>query len=162
MSKSYLMLMIGKDLNGKMYVMKLRIFLLLLIKEKHDSTYNVAQLRLWANMLQIDTDRDYDEPSKVPLMFGVNAKTGTKSPCLAEALSNVAERFMRALKSAVPAPSCSSSPPECHLMHPPPGNRGFSFQYSLISGHVKKYRKSGQKAKSLKHGMESGWPFIRF
>ena len=79
------------------------------LKEKHGSTYNAAQLRLWANMLQIGTHRDYDEPPKVP-MFGVNAKTGTKSPCLADALSNVAEGFMRALKSPGPAPSCSSSP----------------------------------------------------
>ena len=60
-------------------------------------------------MLQIGTHRDYDEPPKVP-MFGVNAKTGIKSPCLADALSNVAEGFMRALKSPGPAPSCSSSP----------------------------------------------------
>ena len=60
-------------------------------------------------MLQIGTHRDYDKPPKVP-MFGVNAKTGTKSPCLAEALSNIAEGFMRALKSPGPAPSCSSSP----------------------------------------------------
>jgi len=60
-------------------------------------------------MLQIGTHRDYDEPPKV-LMFGVTAKTGTKSPCLAEALSNVAEGFMSALKSRAPAPSGSSSP----------------------------------------------------
>ena len=79
------------------------------LKEKHGSTYNAAQLRLWANMLQIGTHRDYDEPPKVP-MFGVTAKIGTKSPCLAEALSNVAEGFMRALKSPAPAPSGSSSP----------------------------------------------------
>ena len=72
-------------------------------------TCNEAQLRLWANMLQIGTHRDYDEPPKV-LMFGVTAKTGTKSPCLAEALSSVAEGFMRALKSPAPSPSGSSSP----------------------------------------------------
>ena len=60
--------MIGKDLNGKLYVMKWRIFLLLLRGEKHGSTYNVAQLQLWANMLQIGTHRDYDEPPKVPIM----------------------------------------------------------------------------------------------
>ena len=79
------------------------------LKEKHGSTYSAAQLRLWANMLQIGTHRDYDEPPKVP-MFGVTAKTGTKSPCLAEALSSVAEGFIRALKSPVPSPSGSSSP----------------------------------------------------
>ena len=79
------------------------------LKEKHGSTYNAAQLRLWANMLQIGTHRDYDEPPKVP-MFGVTAKTGTKSPCLAEALSSVAEGFMQALKSPAPSPSGSSSP----------------------------------------------------
>ena len=86
------------------------------LKEKHGSTYNAAQLRLWANMLQIGTHRDYDEPPKVP-MFGVTAKIGTKSPCLAEALSNVAEGFMRALKSPAPAPSGSSSPtqPPSHV-----------------------------------------------
>jgi len=53
------MLMINKDLNGKLYVMKLRIIFISL-KEKHGSTYNAAQLRLWANMLQIDTHQDYD------------------------------------------------------------------------------------------------------
>ena len=78
------------------------------LKEKHGSIYNVAQLQLWANMLQIGTHRDYDEPPKVPV-FGVTAKTGTKSSCLAEALSSVAEGFMRALKSPGPAPSGSSS-----------------------------------------------------
>ena len=78
------------------------------LKEKHGSTYNAAQLQLWANMLQIGTHRDYDEPPKVP-MFGVTAKTGTKSPRFAEALSSVAEGFMRALKSPAPSPSGSSS-----------------------------------------------------
>ena len=81
------------------------------LKEKRGSTYNAAQLQLRANMLQIGTHRDYDEPPKVP-MFGVTAKTGTKSPCLAEALSkcNVAEGFMHALKSPAPSPSGSGSP----------------------------------------------------
>ena len=79
------------------------------LKEKHGSTNNAAQLRLWANMLRIGTHRDYDEPPKVP-MFGITAKTANKSPCLAEALSSVAEGFMRALKSPGPAPSGSSSP----------------------------------------------------
>ena len=37
------------------------------LKEKHGSTYNAAQLRLWANMLQIGTHRDYDEPPKVSM-----------------------------------------------------------------------------------------------
>jgi len=85
------------------------------LKEKHGSTYNAAQLRLWANMLQIGTHRDYDKPPKVP-MFRVTAKTGTKSPCLAEALSSVAERFMRALKSPAPAPSVVVHPTKRHLM----------------------------------------------
>ena len=67
-------------------------------------TCNEAQLRLWANMLQIGTHRDYDEPPKVL----ITAKTGTKSPCLAEALSSVAEGFVRALKSPAPSPSGST------------------------------------------------------
>ena len=50
-----------------------------------------------------------DEPPKVP-MFGVTAKTGTKSLCLTEALSSVAEGFMRALKSPGPAPLGVSLP----------------------------------------------------
>ena len=79
------------------------------LKEKHGSIYNAAQLQLWANMLQIGTHRDYHEPPKVPVI-GVTTKTGTKSPCLAEALSSVAEGFMCALKSPGPAPSGSSSP----------------------------------------------------
>ena len=79
------------------------------LKEKHGSKYSAAQLWLWANMLQTGTHRDYDEPPKVP-MFGVNAKTGTKSPCLADTLSNVGEGFMHAQKSPRPAPSCSSLP----------------------------------------------------
>lgn len=44
------------------------------LKEKHSSTHNAAQLRLWIN-IPIGTHWDYDEPHKVP-KFGI-AKTGT-------------------------------------------------------------------------------------
>ncbi len=87
------------------------------LTEKHASTYTPAQLRLWANMLQIGTHRDYDTPPKVP-MFGTSAKTGTKGPNLTEALSSVAEGFMRALKSPGPTPSGSSSPTQASSRAP--------------------------------------------
>ena len=87
--------MISKDLNSKLYTVRDEVEdSFASLQEKHGSTYNAAQLRLWANMLQTGTHRDNEEPPKVP-MFGVTAKTGTKSPCLAEALSSVAEGFMR-------------------------------------------------------------------
>ena len=39
------------------------------LKEKHADMYTPAQLRLWANMLQIGTHKDYNLPPDVP-MFG--------------------------------------------------------------------------------------------
>ncbi len=71
-----------------------------LFAELQGSNLTAAQLRLWANMLQVRTHRDTDNPPKVP-MFGLN-KT-----------SSVAEGFIRALKSpAQPVPG--SNTPHMH------------------------------------------------
>ena len=43
------------------------------LKEKHADMYTPAQLRLWANMLQIGTHKDYNLPPDVP-MFGGGKK----------------------------------------------------------------------------------------
>ena len=73
-----------------------------------------------------------DKPPKVPMfgviakMFGVTAKTGTKSLCLAEALSSVAEGFMCALKSPGPAPLGISSPTPNAISYTTPGIGGVS------------------------------------
>ena len=39
------------------------------LQEKHGSRYSAAQLRLWADMVQVGTHRDSDNPPNVP-MFG--------------------------------------------------------------------------------------------
>ena len=78
------------------------------LQEKHGSTYTAAQLRLWANMLQVGTHRDTDNPPKVP-MFGLKTPKKTGG-ALNEALASVEEGFMRAIKSpAQPTPSLSGS-----------------------------------------------------
>ncbi len=87
------------------------------LQKKHGSTHTAAQLRLWANMLQIGTHRDYDEPPKVP-MFGTTSKTGSKGSALTEALSSVAEGFMRALKSPGQHPSGCNSPTQTSSRSP--------------------------------------------
>ena len=82
------------------------------LQDKHGSTYTAAQLRLWANMIQVGTHKDYDEPPKVP-MFGFNSKSlGPKNSgtSFTEALAGVAEGFMRTLKSPVQPTSSSNSP----------------------------------------------------
>ena len=79
------------------------------LQEKHGSTFSAAQLRLWANMLQVGTHRDTNEPPNVP-MFGFNSKRPKDNGGnLCEVLSNVAEGYMRAIKA--PTPDVTSSPP---------------------------------------------------
>ncbi len=80
------------------------------LQEKHGSHFTAAQLRLWANMLQVGTHRDTDNPPKVP-MFGLNKTSSKGGGALNDALTSVAEGFMRALKSpSQPAPG-SNTPP---------------------------------------------------
>ena len=71
--------------------------------------YTAQQHRLWANMLQMGTWKDTDNPPQTP-MFGYNGKTSTKSTSLTDTLSSVAEGVMRALKP--PTPHGSQSPPK--------------------------------------------------
>ena len=78
------------------------------LKEKFESKYTAQQLRLWANMLQVGTWKDRENPLQNP-MFGYNGKSQTKTPSLSEALSSVAEGLARALRP--PAPTGSQSPP---------------------------------------------------
>ena len=82
------------------------------LKEKHGSKYTAAQLRLWANMLQVGTHRDLENPPSVP-MFGVGhtPKKGT----LNEALTSIVEGVMRALK---PPQATSTTPPKNTSMRP--------------------------------------------
>ena len=56
-------------------------------------------------MLQVGTHWDYNHPPNVP-MFGISSKTPSKSTGLTEALTNVAEGFMRAIE--YPNPTCIS------------------------------------------------------
>ena len=79
------------------------------LKEKHDDNYTPAQLRLWANMLQIGTHKDYSTPPDVP-MFGGGKKRNEKSRSeVVDALSGIAEGIVRALKpdSGTHSPSAS-------------------------------------------------------
>lgn len=78
------------------------------LKGKFESKYTAQQLRLWANMLQVGTWKDRENPPQNP-MFGYNGKSQTKTPSLTEALSSVAEELARALRS--PTPSGNQSPP---------------------------------------------------
>ena len=67
-----------------------------------------GKLRLWANMLQVGTWKDKENPPQNP-MFGYNGKSQTKTPSLTEPLSSVAEGLAYALLS--PTPSGNQSPP---------------------------------------------------
>ena len=82
------------------------------LKEKQSgSDYTAAQYRLWANMIQVGTHRDYDNPPRAP-MFGFNSKSSKSTgSSLSEAVSSVAEGFMRALKTPVGSSSPRSSSP---------------------------------------------------
>ena len=73
------------------------------LKEKHEQNYTAQQLRLWANMLQIGTWKDRDNPPKNP-MFGYNGKSQAK-PSLTDALASVAEGLARAIGPRVQSPS---------------------------------------------------------
>ena len=85
------------------------------LKEKHASQYTAAQYRLWANMIHVGTHRDYDNPPNVP-MFGFNSKPSKRAGTSAgDALSSVAEGFMRALKAPTPSHSSTSSPTRVSL-----------------------------------------------
>ena len=76
------------------------------LQEKHSSAYTPAQLRLWANMLQVGTHKDYDNPPNVP-MFGKVAKK--RETGMNDALSSIAEGVIRALKGT---PQCDT--PQCY------------------------------------------------
>ena len=67
-----------------------------------------GKLRLWANMLQVGTWKDKENPPQNP-MFGYNGKSQTKTPSLTEPLSSVAEGLAYALP--YPTPSGNQSPP---------------------------------------------------
>ena len=67
------------------------------LQEKHGSEYTAAQLRLWANMLQVGTHRDTDKPPNVP-MFGRETPSRRAGSSVNDALSSIAEGVMRALK----------------------------------------------------------------
>ena len=87
------------------------------LKEKYESKYSAQQLRLWANMLQVGTWKDRENPPQNP-MFGYNGKSGAKTPSLTEALTSVAEGIACVLKP--PAPTGSQSPPartSSHTQH---------------------------------------------
>ena len=78
------------------------------LKEKYESKYTAQQLRLWANMLQVGTWKDRENPPQNP-MFGYNGKTHAKTPSLTEALTSVAEGIARVLRP--PVPTGNQSPP---------------------------------------------------
>ncbi len=61
-------------------------------------------------MLQVGTHRDTDNPPKVP-MFGLNKTSSKGGGALNDALTSVAEGFMRALKSPAQPATGSNSPP---------------------------------------------------
>ena len=44
------------------------------LSDKHGQQYTAAQYRLWANILQVGTHRDYASPPQVP-MFGFNSRS---------------------------------------------------------------------------------------
>ena len=87
---------IRATVNDQQYKRRLKRFTLKL-KEKHADKYTPAQLRLWANMLQIGTHKDYNMPPDVP-MFGDGKKRYEKHSEVVDALSGIAEGIVRALK----------------------------------------------------------------
>ena len=96
------------------------------LREKHGSNYTAAQLRLWANMIQVGTHKDHDEPPKVP-MFGFSSKSPKNArTSVADALAGVAEGFMRALKSPVQSTPSSYSPTHTTSSRPPLDEMGVS------------------------------------
>ena len=76
------------------------------LSDKHGQQYTAAQYRLWANMLQVGTHRDYASLPQVP-MFGFNSRSSKGSGSEGNLVSCVIEGFARALKGQ----SGRSSPP---------------------------------------------------
>ena len=75
------------------------------LEEEHGSQFTPAQYRLWANMVQVGTHKQYDTPPNVP-MFGLGPTATTKKTTnLSDALTSVAEGIMRVWKQ----PECSCS-----------------------------------------------------
>ena len=64
------------------------------LQEKHGSQYLPVQYRLWANMLQIGTHRDYSVPPNVPMFGAGKSSKATAGTSISEALSSVAEGIM--------------------------------------------------------------------
>ena len=79
------------------------------LQEKHGSEYTAAQLRLWANMLQVGTHRDTDKPPNVP-MFGRHTQSRRTGSSVNDALSSIAEGVMRALKPQASLESAPTTP----------------------------------------------------
>jgi hypothetical protein len=80
------------------------------LNEKHGQEYTAAQCRLWANMLQVGTHRDYDSPPHVPMpMFGFNSKSSKSSGSGGNLISSVIEGFARALKEQTGSPPSRST-----------------------------------------------------
>ena len=66
------------------------------LSDKHGQQYTAAQYRLWANMLQVGTHRDYASPPQVP-MFGFNSRSSKGSGSEGNLVSCVIEGFARVL-----------------------------------------------------------------
>ena len=56
------------------------------LQEKHGSQYLPVQYRLWANMLQIGTHRDYSVPPNVPMFGAGKSSKATAGTSISEAL----------------------------------------------------------------------------
>ncbi len=65
------------------------------LKSKHDNSYTVPQLKLWARMIHCGTHEDYEDPPHVPMITGMPPKC-PKKDSLTEALTGAAEAVAKA------------------------------------------------------------------
>lgn len=82
------------------------------LQERHKDKYPAIQFRLWANMLQLGTHRDYENPPNSPT-FGGRIKKKEKKSDLVEALSGIAG-VMKAI-TRTPEPETKTLTPERKL-----------------------------------------------
>ena len=60
------------------------------LQDKHGDKYSAVQFLLWANMLQLGTHRDYENPPNCPMFGGGGKKKPERKSELVEALSGIA------------------------------------------------------------------------
>ncbi len=80
-----------------------------IFKSKHDNSYTVPQLKLWARMIHCGTHKDYEDPPRVPMITGTPPKR-PKKDSLTEALTGAAEAVAKAFAPPQALPVSLSNP----------------------------------------------------